>query len=72
LTSPIKYNDPFDCAVTLSAKELFANAIKNHLDDIPGLDKLYELFPDDKINDLRLIDNTFRYIISRFLFELHR
>jgi hypothetical protein len=43
LSSPIKYNDPFDCAVTLSIKELFASAIKNRLDDIPGLDKLYKL-----------------------------
>jgi hypothetical protein len=52
--SLVNDNDPFDCAVTLSAKELLASTIKKYLDDIPGLDKLYELFPDDKINDLRL------------------
>lgn len=41
-----------------------ATIIKKYLDDIPGLDKLYEFFPDDKINDLRLSDNPVREIIS--------
>jgi hypothetical protein len=36
---------------------------RSHLDDIPGLDKLYELFQDDKINDLILSDNPMREII---------
>jgi hypothetical protein len=73
LSSPSKYNDPFDCAATLSVKELFASAVKSRLDDIPvqdgipGLDELYKLIPDDKINELRQSANPFREIISLVL-----
>ncbi len=67
LNSPDKYNDPYDSAATISPTEIFDVSIRNHLDDIPGLDKLYRIIPRDEIERLRTAPNPTREIAKKVL-----
>lgn len=62
LNSPSRYNDPFDCAATISALDLFSSSIKYHLDEIPGAQELYKLVPREKMAEIRESGNPVREI----------
>jgi hypothetical protein len=51
LTSPSKYNDPYDCAATLSYSELASASPRAHLEQAIGHSDLKSILPEKAIED---------------------
>jgi hypothetical protein len=67
LCSPNRYNDPYDCAHTISFRHLTAESLRRVVDRLPYWAKLREFLSDDEITAIRTSPNPMRTIVTEFM-----
>lgn len=67
LTSASSYNDPYDCAITLSFRQLNAAIVKMKLEELPYYSKLRTMVSEEELNAARLSSDPVRQVSKLLL-----